>query len=141
MPADQPWPSGAVTFLFSDIEDSTALWDRHRGAMRPALAEHDDLLRTAIEANNGLIVKSTGDGIMAVFSSPTSALTAALDAQRRLQDAQWPDIAPDRIRVRMGLHSGEAEQRAGDYYGVSCLSGMAARSSSQARLPGSSAAS
>ncbi|MFN2143218.1 MAG: ATP-binding protein, partial [Candidatus Promineifilaceae bacterium] len=118
MTADRPWPSGAVTFLFSDIEDSTALWDRHRGAMRPALAEHDDLLRTAIEANNGLIVKSTGDGIMAVFSSPTSALTAALDAQRRLQDAQWPDIAPDRIRVRMGLHSGEAEQRAGDYYGT-----------------------
>ena len=118
MTNDNEWPSGAVTFLFTDIEDSTPLWDRHRAAMRPALAEHDALLETAVIANDGVIVKTTGDGAMAAFASPSAALSAALDAQRALQDAQWEAIAPDRIRVRMGLHTGEAELRAGDYYGT-----------------------
>ncbi len=118
MTADQNWPSGAVTFLFSDIEDSTPLWERHGPAMRAALAEHDEILRTAVEQNGGLIVKTTGDGVHAVFTSPSAALSAALDAQRALRDAQWPAIAPDRIRARMGLHSGEAELREGDYYGT-----------------------
>ena len=112
------WPTGAVTFLFTDIEDSTPLWDRHRTAMRPALAEHDALLNTAVTTNGGVIVKTTGDGIHAVFASPSAGLSAALDAQRALLDAQWPGIAPDSIRVRMGLHTGEAELRAGDYYGT-----------------------
>ncbi|MFN2134500.1 MAG: ATP-binding protein [Candidatus Promineifilaceae bacterium] len=118
MVTEQVWPSGAVTFLFSDIVDSTPLWDRHRADMRRALAEHDALLRTAVESNGGVVVKSTGDGIHAVFSSPLESLLAAIAAQRALQDAQWPAITPDRIRVRMGLHTGEAELRAGDYFGA-----------------------
>ncbi len=118
MTVNQEWPSGTVTFLFTDIEDSTPLWDRHRAAMRPALAEHDALLQTAVESNGGVVVKSTGDGMMAAFASPSAALSAALDAQRALLDAQWPTIATDKIRVRMGLHTGEAELRAGDYFGT-----------------------
>ena len=112
------WPTGAVTFLFSDIEDSTSLWDRHRAAMRPALAEHDALLETAVSTNNGVIVKTTGDGAMAAFSSPSDALSAAMDAQRALHDSGWTTITPDRIRVRMGLHTGESELRAGDNHGT-----------------------
>jgi predicted ATPase/class 3 adenylate cyclase len=118
MTSDASWPGGAVTFLFTDIEDSTPLWDRHRMAMRAALAEHDALLETAVRTNDGVIVKTTGDGAMAAFNSPSAALAAAIDAQRALRDAAWPTIAPDRIRVRMGLHTGEAELRAGDYYGT-----------------------
>jgi len=112
------WPSGAVTFLFSDIEDSTPLWDRHRAAMRSALAEHDRILQTAVTTNGGVIVKTTGDGAMAAFASPSNALSAALDAQGALLDAPWATIAPDKIRARIGLHTGEAELRAGDYFGT-----------------------
>jgi len=112
------WPTGAVTFLFSDIEESTPLWDRHRAAMRPALAEHDRILQTAVTANGGIIVKTTGDGAMAAFASPTAALTAALDAQIALLKATWATMAPVKIRARMGLHTGEAELRAGDYFGT-----------------------
>ncbi|UCG24357.1 MAG: hypothetical protein JSW55_19925 [Chloroflexota bacterium] len=118
MTTDHTWPTGAVTFLFTDIEHSTPLWDRHRSAMRPALAEHDALLKAAVESNAGVLVKTTGDGLMAAFISPSSALGAALDAQKALQEATWSALAPDRIRVRMGLHTGEAELRAGDYYGT-----------------------
>jgi predicted ATPase/class 3 adenylate cyclase len=112
------WPKGAVTFLFSDIEDSTPLWDRHRAGMRPALAEHDRILQTAVMANGGVIVKTTGDGLMAAFTFPAAALAAALDAQRALLETPWPTIAPDKIRARMGLHTGEAELRVGDYFGT-----------------------
>ncbi len=87
METDHRWPTGAVTFLFSDIEDSTPLWDRHPSAMRSALAEHDALLRTAVESNAGVMVKTTGDGMMAAFVSPFDALLAALNAQRALQEA------------------------------------------------------
>jgi predicted ATPase/class 3 adenylate cyclase len=118
MTTSHNWPTGVVTYLFTDIENSTLLWDRHRSAMRPALAEHDALLKTAVESNDGVVVKTTGDGLMAAFFSPASALTAALEAQQVLQQATWSAIDPDRIRVRMGLHAGEAELRAGDYYGT-----------------------
>jgi class 3 adenylate cyclase len=118
MPVTNDWPTGAVTFLFSDIEESTPLWDRHRAAMRPALAEHDRILQTAVTANGGVIVKTTGDGAMAAFASPSAALSATLDAQHALLDEPWSTIAPDKIRARMGLHTGEAELRAGDYFGT-----------------------
>ena len=118
MATDDKWPTGVVTFLFTDVEDSTPLWDHQGSAMRPALAEHDLLLKTAVESNAGVIVKNTGDGVMAAFVSPSDALLAALDAQHILQEATWSTIAPDRIRVRMGLHTGEAELREGDYYGT-----------------------
>lgn len=113
-------PTGTITFLFTDIEGSTQLWERYPAAMRVALAWHDELLRRAIESHHGRIVKSTGDGCLAAFVAASDALVAALAAQRDLTDrlnrsGDVPETLD--IRVRMGLHTGEAELRDGDYYG------------------------
>ncbi len=108
-------PSGTVTFLFTDLEGSTRLWERHPDAMRPALERHDALLRAAVETHRGRVVKTTGDGLHAVFVTTRDALDAALGAQRALGDENWS--ATGELRVRMGLHTGDAEARAGDYYG------------------------
>ncbi|MGZ9166125.1 MAG: adenylate/guanylate cyclase domain-containing protein [Anaerolineales bacterium] len=106
-------PSGTVTFLFTDIEGSTHLWENHAEIMKSALAEHDAILRQAIESNHGHIIKTTGDGAHAVFSTAIDAVNAALSAQHNLDSL----ISNLQIKVRMGLHTGEAELRAGDYYG------------------------
>jgi len=103
------------TFLFTDIEGSTRLWERYPEVMRAALARHDRLLHRAIEAHGGRFVKTTGDGVHAVFDAAADALAAALAGQRALTDEPWPE--PVTLRVRMGIHSGEAQARAGDYYG------------------------
>ena len=108
-------PTGTVTFLFTDIEGSTQLWERHPEAMQAALARHDALLRAAVEANHGTIIKTTGDGLHAVFASAADAVSAVLAGQRALLAEPWPAAAP--LRVRMALHTGEADLRAGDYYG------------------------
>jgi predicted ATPase len=83
--------------------------------MRSALARHEVLLREAIAGSNGEVVKSTGDGMMAVFGAPSDAVAAGIAAQRALLDEPWPEGCA--IRVRMGIHSGEAESRGGDYFG------------------------
>src|SRR6201997_2459569 len=108
-------PSGTVTFLFADIEGSTRLWEQHPDAMRRALAQHDDLLRAAVQSYGGHVVKTTGDGLFAVFGRADSALAAALAAQHSLAAATWG--ATGRLRVRMGLHTGHSEFREGDYHG------------------------
>jgi predicted ATPase/class 3 adenylate cyclase len=108
-------PSGTVTFLFTDLEGSTRLWEQHRAAMRPALERHDAILRTAVAQHHGIVVKTTGDGLHGVFRSTRSALDAALAAQRLLGAEQWG--VPGGLRVRMGLHTGDAIARDGDYYG------------------------
>jgi predicted ATPase/class 3 adenylate cyclase len=108
-------PSGTVTFLFTDIEGSTRLWELHTAAMPQALAHHDALLRAAITSNAGVVVKSTGDGVLAAFARAPDALTASLAAQRALQAADWQPLGS--LRVRMALHVGTAEWRAGDYFG------------------------
>lgn len=108
-------PSGTVTFLFTDIEGSTRLWELHGEAMRPALALHDDLLRTSVVEGGGIVVKHTGDGLVGVFPSAGDALRAATTGQLRLAGARWP--LTDAIRARMGLHSGEARPEDGDYFG------------------------
>jgi class 3 adenylate cyclase len=100
-------PSGVVTFLFTDIEGSTRRWENDAQAMRAALVVHDKVLRTAIEGYDGFLFSHTGDGFVAAFASPTSAVNAAIDAQRELQ-----------LPVRMGLATGEAELREGDYFGA-----------------------
>jgi predicted ATPase/class 3 adenylate cyclase len=100
-------PSGVVTFLFTDVEGSTRRWEADAQAMRAALVVHDKVLRTAIEAYDGFLFSHTGDGFVAAFASPTSAVNAAIDAQRELQ-----------LPVRMGLATGEAELRDGDYFGA-----------------------
>ncbi len=117
-------PSGTVTFLFTDIEGSTKLWEKYPEAMKSALAKHDSILRQVVESNNGQTIKTTGDGIHAVFSTAMDAINASLDAQRVLQTSEFFAKRPDKgknsevpICVRMGIHTGEAELREGDYYG------------------------
>jgi predicted ATPase/class 3 adenylate cyclase len=109
-------PTGTVTFLFTDLEGSTRLWEEQPDAMRAALARHDEILTAAVAAHGGRVVKSTGDGIHAVFASPVEALEACREGQRGLADEQWPE-ATGALRVRMGVHAGEAQLRDGDYYG------------------------
>jgi predicted ATPase len=100
-------PTGVVTFLFTDIEGSTRRWESGADAMRVALAAHDKVLRSAIDAHEGFVFSHTGDGMAAAFTSPMSAVEAALDAQRELE-----------LPVRMGLATGEAELRDNDYFGT-----------------------
>ena len=100
-------PSGVVTFLFTDIEGSTRRWEADADAMRAALLAHDEVLRTAIEAHDGFLFSHTGDGVVAAFASPKSAVDAAVAAQRELE-----------LPVRMGIATGEAELRDGDYFGT-----------------------
>jgi len=109
-------PSGTVTFLFTDIEGSTLLWQRDESAMRAALSRHDELLRSAIAEYGGTVFSAMGDGVAAAFLSASSAVRAALAAQRVLEAETWPTVTP--VRVRMGLHTGEAELRDGDYFGT-----------------------
>jgi predicted ATPase/class 3 adenylate cyclase/DNA-binding SARP family transcriptional activator len=112
---DGPHPAGTVTFLFTDIEGSTALWDRSRQAMPEALALHDRLVKGAIEQRGGYVFASGGDGFAAAFGSASNAAAAAVDAQRALIAQPWP--ADAHIKVRMGLHTGTAHERDGDYFG------------------------
>ena len=99
--------SGVVTFLFTDIEGSTRRWEADAEGMRVALAAHDGVLRAAIASHGGRLFKHTGDGVCAVFGSPRSAVDAAVAAQRVLE-----------LPVRMGIATGEAELRDGDYFGA-----------------------
>jgi len=108
-------PSGALAFLFTDIEGSTRLWERLPDAMKVALARHDAILRTAIEASAGSIVKTTGDGMMAVFPTAADGVLASVAAQRDLSAEAWTETGP--LRVRMALHAGEAVRRGDDYFG------------------------
>ncbi|MSO79561.1 MAG: adenylate/guanylate cyclase domain-containing protein [Acidimicrobiia bacterium] len=108
-------PTGTVTFLFTDLEGSTRLWEEHPDAMRAALARHDEILRNAVEKREGVVVKTTGDGLHAAFAIAPDALAAAIDAQRALVAEDW--LLPEPLKVRMGVHTGAAELRDGDYYG------------------------
>ncbi|HEY1437015.1 MAG TPA: tetratricopeptide repeat protein [Casimicrobiaceae bacterium] len=112
--ADRLLPTGTVTFLFTDIEGSTRLWATHRAAMQQALAHHDAIMRDAIESNDGYIVKTTGDGVLAAFAIAADAMAACLAAQRALKAHAWGELS---IKSRMALHSGAAEERGGDCYG------------------------
>ncbi|GAB4474576.1 MAG: hypothetical protein OHK0044_19390 [Burkholderiaceae bacterium] len=105
----------AVTYLFTDIEGSTRLWEDAPERMRLALARHDALCRAAVERHRGTLVKTTGDGIHAAFDNAHDALAAAVDMQLALAAAVSGDgIA---LRIRCGLHCGVDERRGGDFYG------------------------
>ncbi len=107
-------PSGTVTFLFTDIEGSTALWERNRLAMAVAVDRHLVLLRAVIEAHHGVLFKTIGDAVQAAFPTAPHAIAAALDGQRALISEEWNEtIAP--LQVRMALHTAAAEPHAGDY--------------------------
>ena len=108
-------PSGTVTFLFTDIEQSTRMWETRREAMRVALARHDQLLRSVIESAGGYVFKTVGDSFCAAFVAAAEAVGAAVAAQRALSAEVWPQGLE--LRVRMALHSGSCEERGGDYFG------------------------
>src|SRR5215216_1161873 len=99
------------TFLFTDIEGSTTLWEQAPEAMDVALARHDGLLRDAIAANGGEVFKSLGDGLAAVFDDAIGAVTAAITAQRALCAELWTSVTP--LRVRMAVQTGPARPRDG----------------------------
>ena len=104
-------PSGTVTFLFTDIEGSTRLWDEQPAGMRVALARHDEILRSAVVAHGGHVFATGGDGFAAAFGRARDAVQAALAGQAGLAGEPWPDEVP--VCVRMGLHTGEAVERGG----------------------------
>src|ERR671912_131893 len=108
-------PTGTLTFLSTDIEGSTRLWEHDAPAMQAALARHDELLKLAIEERGGYVFKTVGDAFCAVFPTAPDALEAALEIQRRLLSSEWEQSEP--LRVRMALHTGAAEERDGDYFG------------------------
>ena len=110
-------PAGTVTFLFTDIEGSTALWEQYAEAARLALARHDMLVETRVTEHHGMVVRPRGEGDsrFAVFARATDAVAAAAALQQVFYAEPWPTPTP--LRVRMALHTGEADLRAGDYYG------------------------
>jgi len=110
-----PLPTGTLTFLFTDIEGSTRLWQAAPDAMQAALARHDAIVRHGVDARGGHVFKTAGDAFCAAFATPWHALEAALAVQQTLRAEAWPAQAP--IRVRMALHTGAAEMRDGDYFG------------------------
>ena len=108
-------PTETLTFLFTAIEGSTRLWEDHPTDMRAALSRHDEILRTAFEQRFGHVFATGGDGFAVVFSRPQDAVDAAVHAQRALTAERWPGAAP--LNVRMGLDTGAAYERDGDYLG------------------------
>jgi predicted ATPase/class 3 adenylate cyclase len=108
-------PTGTLTFLFTDIEGSTKLWERDSSVMQVALARHDEILRSAMEERGGYVFKTVGDAFCCAFPTALDALECALEIQRRLLSSEWEQIGT--LRVRMALHTGAAEGRDGDYFG------------------------
>jgi LuxR family maltose regulon positive regulatory protein len=104
-----------VTFLFTDIVDSPTVWEAHPQAMAPAIARHDAILQQVIAASGGIVFKTVGDGVHAVFTTAADALAAALAAQHALHHEPWGVTGP--LRVRMAIHTGAADMRDGDYFG------------------------
>ena len=110
-------PSGTVTFLLTDEEGSTALWEVATDAMRSALGRHDVLFEAAVVEHGEVHIRPRGEGDsrFAVFASALNAAAASIAIQRAFTAETWPTPRP--IKVRIGVHTGEAELRDGDYYG------------------------
>ncbi len=110
-------PTGTVTFLFTDVVGSTRLWEETPEAMRSALVRHDELIEACVAAHDGVVVRPRGEGDsrFAVFARASDAVAAAAACQEALYRETWSTPRP--LRVRLALHTGEADVRAGDYYG------------------------
>ncbi|MGE5137978.1 MAG: adenylate/guanylate cyclase domain-containing protein, partial [Rudaea sp.] len=111
-------PTGIVTFLLTDLEGSTRLWEQAPDAMRTAMARHDALIEAAVAAGGGVVVRPRGEGDsrFAVFSDAPNALSSAAEMQRALYSEPWQTPSP--LRIRIGLYTGQADVREGDYYGT-----------------------
>src|SRR5687768_374655 len=96
-------PTGTVTIVFTDIEDSTPLWERHGRAFEACLARHNEILRAAIAAHHGYEVKTEGDAFMVAFARAGDAVQFALDSQLKLDAEPWP-AAIGKLMIRIGLH-------------------------------------
>ena len=107
-------PAGVVTFVFSDIEGSTRLWESDPDGMSLSLARHDEVVGTVIERHGGFLFKHTGDGFGAAFASVSDGLAAASEVASALTEEPWPG---PKLTVRIGVHAGEAAPRDGDYFG------------------------
>src|SRR5215213_12015534 len=107
-------PTGTVTFLFTDIEGSTLLWEKSPRGMQVALTRHDEILRSVIEERGGHVFKTVGDAFCAAFPSAPEALGTAIFAQRAIHDEEWEEGAT--IRVRVALHTGAVDEQGGDYF-------------------------
>ncbi|WP_253900645.1 BTAD domain-containing putative transcriptional regulator [Mycobacterium asiaticum] len=107
----------AVTFLLTDIEGSTAAWEANAAAMAVALARHDELVLQVVTSRGGRLIKTRGEGdaTFSVFDRPSAAAAAAVELQEAIGHEPWP--LPDPMRIRIALHTGEAELRDGDYFG------------------------
>ena len=114
MPMFEP-TTGVVTFLFTDIEGSTKMWEQGPQAMKSDLARHDQLLTTVIYDHGGNLFKHTGDGVLAVFETPSQAIAAATEGQIAIAAEQWNSEAT--LKARIAIHTGEAEERNSDYFG------------------------
>lgn len=126
--------------MFTDVEGSTRLWQSHPEQMAAALARHDELLRAAIVVHHGYVFSTAGDAFAAAFGRAADAVDAAISAQQALQREPWPDGVS--IKVRMGIHTGEAVERGGDYFGPALNRGarvMAAAHGSQVLVTGTTA--
>jgi predicted ATPase/class 3 adenylate cyclase len=110
-----PPPTGTITFLFTDIAGSSRLWERFPVDMRRSLARHDEIVRTAVAANEGFVFKTVGDAFCVAFDTAVDALRAAADTQTALAGEPWEKTGP--LAVRMALHVGAAELRDNDYFG------------------------
>jgi class 3 adenylate cyclase len=110
-------PTGTVTFLLTDVEGSTRLWEQDPAAARQAMARHDALVEKYVHENGGHLVRPRGEGDsrFAVFARATDGVASASDIQHTLTAEPWPKSTP--IRIRIALHTGEADLREGDYYG------------------------
>jgi class 3 adenylate cyclase len=113
-----PRPTGTLTFLFTDIEGSTKLAREHPDAWENLRSHHHQILRAAIESSHGVVFQVIGDAFCAAFHTAWNALKATIKAQRKLQGEDSP------IRVRMGIHTGEAEVYCDEYHGYLTLSLM-----------------
>lgn len=116
MPSSSPRPTGTITFLFTDIEGSTALVQRFGEAWPELLERHRRALRAAFAAHGGIEQGTEGDSFFVVFASASDAVAAAVAAQRALSAEDWP--VDGEVRVRMGLHTGEGRLSGGDYVGL-----------------------
>ena len=117
--SDPGLPSGTLTFLLTDVQDSTDKWERHHAAMGQAMALHDEILERRVIFHGGSQVESgrEGDSVLAAFTRASDAISCAVEIQREFQGQEWPTEAE--LHIRVAIHSGEAELRAGHYYGRS----------------------
>jgi len=117
MPESTDQGTHILTFLYTDIEGSTRLWEQYPDTVETLISRHEQILHEAVETNRGWVFRTVGDGLCAAFANASQALQSALQAQLDLHSADWGEMG--HLKVRMALHTGEAEKHGSDYSGGS----------------------